>query len=174
MRGMANKTGQTIQRSIQVTSSVNPSMNMLGGGCYCGNIKFKMFLPQRPESYTARGCDCGFCLKHGASYISDPLGKLEIHVKDTSILGRFRQDSSDNAEFLHCKRCAVLIGAIHQCPEDEKILGSVNRLAIEKAASLFPNLSSVSPRLLTKEQKVSRWKEKWFQDVQIIFHSSRK
>jgi hypothetical protein len=174
-RGSVTKLPQrSIQRSIQVTSFAKTSTNMLDGGCYCGNIKLKMFLPQVPSSYTARGCDCGFCLKQGASYISDPAGKLEIHVKDTSVLGRFRQDSSDNAEFLHCKRCAVLIGAIHQCPEDEKIIASVNRLAIEKAESLFPNVSSVSPRLLTKDQKVARWKEKWFQDVQIIFQSSTK
>eukprot|EP01040_Poterioochromonas_malhamensis_P009608 gene9608-10432_t len=144
------------------------------GGCYCKNISLVMTLP--PAEYQARACDCEFCRKHSAAYVSDPKGSLEIKVKETSALGRFRQESDDNAEFLHCKRCGVLIGAIHQCVgegENNKIIGAVNRLAIDQAAELFPQVTTVQPRLLTREEKVRRWKEKWFQDVKISFQSGK-
>lgn len=140
----------------------------LTGGCYCGNIKLRAQLSQPAERFTARECDCGYCRKNGASYISDPHGKLEIHVKDTSIMGRFRQAKDGNAEFLHCKNCSVLIGAIHQCLEDKKIIGTINRRAIDDNAKLFPEVTPVSPRLLSQEEKVGRWKDKWFQDVRIV------
>jgi hypothetical protein len=149
-------------------SSTTAKTYPLQGGCYCGNIKLNIQLSKPPSTYSARECDCGFCKKNGAAYISDPDGKLEIRVKDTVFLGRFKQEKDGNAEFIHCKNCSVLIGAIHQCPENQSIIGAINRRAIDNYATTFTTVTPVSPRLLEKDEKVNRWKEKWFKDVQIF------
>lgn len=52
-----------------------------------------MELPHASCAYHPRACDCDFCRKHGAAYISDPQGAVRIQVKDAQQLGRYRQGS---------------------------------------------------------------------------------
>ncbi len=138
-------------------------MPRVTGGCYCGNIHLEADFPGELLSYNPRACDCDFCRKHGASYVSDPRGSLQIQVKDERNLSRFQQ-GSNTAQMLICRLCGVLVGAI--CPDADQWFGTVNLRALSSRSSFGPELP-VSPRTLSKSQKIERWRGIWFPRVTI-------
>src|SRR5437762_851279 len=83
------------RRIMDSEIDIAPALPALGqslkGGCHCGNISIEMTLTQTAASYIPRACDCDFCRKHSAAYVSDPKGSLSIKVKDNDALGAYRQ-----------------------------------------------------------------------------------
>jgi len=140
----------------------SPTMHTARGGCYCGNIRLELSLTQEPGHYRPRACDCGFCRKHGAAYLSDPEGSLAIRIDDPSRTATFRQ-GNELAEMLLCGRCGVLVGALYR--SDAGIYATVNAKAIDGAAAEFGNEQPVSPKQLSGEEKTLRWKKLWFSNV---------
>lgn len=125
-----------------------------GGGCHCGNITFEMEVAGMPASYDRRACDCDFCRKHAASYLSDPGGKLIINIADDINVSKYRQ-GSEIADFLICKFCGVLVVV---CKENHKRLyAAINSKALENAAE-FGSETAVSPKTLNNQNKIQRWK----------------
>jgi hypothetical protein len=162
-----------------------PSTQAVHGGCYCGNLRLEIELTQELARYQPRACDCGFCTKHGAAYLSDPQGTLRIRIADPTSITRYRQ-GSELAEMLLCSQCGVLVGAVYRA--GERIYATVNVRAIEGTARWpstersevgsegrearlatypFGSPQSVSPRLLSGDDKVARWQSLWFADVEI-------
>ncbi|HEX9778458.1 MAG TPA: hypothetical protein VGA63_09955 [Geopsychrobacteraceae bacterium] len=139
-------------------------MHRLEGRCHCGNIRVDIELSKAPNEYGPRACDCDFCRKHDASYISDPHGSLHIEVKDSQRLGRYRQ-GSETAECLLCTRCGVLVGVIYQ--DGERRYATVNSRVIDNDVG-FGEKRSVSPKVLSANEKIRRWKELWFSNVTFI------
>lgn len=139
-------------------------MHRLEGGCHCGNIRVAVEIQKEPTDYCPRECDCEFCRKHGASYISDPLGSLRIAVEKSQFLGRYRQGSGI-ADCLFCARCGVLVGVTYQ--ENGHLYGTVNSAALVSDGG-FGETKSVSPKLLAASEKVGRWKELWFSNVTLV------
>jgi hypothetical protein len=138
-------------------------MHSLSGGCYCGNVVLDLQLSKEPGSYQPRACDCAFCSKHGAAYISDAQGSLRIRIKDQGRSGTYRQ-GSELAEMLLCTQCGVLVGALYR-PEG-RIYATVNVRAVEGVES-FGAQQPVSPKKLSPEAKISRWKDLWFSSVEL-------
>jgi len=138
-------------------------MPEVSGGCYCGNIRLTVNLSQELSTYHPRACDCDFCRKHGAAYVSDPQGELRIQIRDEARVSRFRQGSS-TAEMLICRTCGGLVGALYR--ETERLFGTLNAQALD-CRSAFAAEQSVSPKLLPADQKAVRWRELWFQDVTV-------
>jgi len=136
----------------------------LTGGCHCGCIRVDVELSRAPDTYSPRVCDCGFCHKHGASYLSDPAGALRIQVQNMNGLGRYRQGSK-LADFLFCKTCGVLVGVAYH--EEGRMFATINSLVIEGGAG-FAEKKTVSPRTLSAAGKIGRWKEFWFSDVTLV------
>jgi hypothetical protein len=136
------------------------SMHTVTGGCYCGNVLLHIRLPRPPKAYNPRACDCGFCRKHGAAYISDRSGSLEIAIGTATDRGSYRQ-GSEAADFLFCRRCGVLIGVT--CEIDGRLYGAVNVRSLDPAA--FGPEQSVSPKHLAATEKLQRWQGVWFPDV---------
>ena len=66
-------------------------MSRLTGGCHCGNIAVSVELTRAPDAYHPRACDCDFCRKHGASWVSDPQGSLRIRIREESDVNRYTQ-----------------------------------------------------------------------------------
>ena len=131
------------------------------GGCYCGNITFEMETTSKLNSYSPRACDCNFCTKHSASYISDNNGKLIIYAKNESNLNRYKQ-GNEIADFLICKICGVLIGA---CYEDRsRLYATINSKAVDRDFD-FVTDTVVSPKTLNGDRKKQRWRDFWFSDV---------
>ncbi|NQD38450.1 aldehyde-activating protein [Permianibacter sp. IMCC34836] len=130
------------------------------GGCYCGNLHFTMQLANGASSYQPRACDCDFCCKHGAAWLSDPAGSLYITVEDSTQLRRFRQ-GSEQAEFLLCGQCGVLIGVCYQ--QAGQRFAAVNVRAV--ASSSFAAVVPASPKQLSASEKTARWLRLWFPNV---------
>lgn len=138
-------------------------MTQLKGSCHCGNVRLEIALSRAPASYQPRACDCDFCRKHGAAYISDPAGALRIETRDDGKLVRYRQGSG-TAECLLCSSCGVLVGAVYR--DDTRTFATVNTRVVEGAT--FGNELTVSPKKLGVDEKISRWKELWFPKVSFV------
>jgi hypothetical protein len=138
-------------------------MHSVSGGCHCGNILLDLQLANEPGSYHPRACDCAFCRKHGAAYISDAQGSLRVRINDQRRSGTYRQ-GNELAEMLLCTHCGVLIGALYRT--EGRIYATVNVRVIEGAES-FGAEQPVSPRKLSGDAKVARWKDLWFSSVEL-------
>jgi len=138
-------------------------MYLAKGGCYCGNVLLQLELPKEPAQYNPRACDCGFCLKHGAAYLSDSRGALRIRIADPRQSATYRQ-GNELAEMLLCSRCGVLVGVVYR--EGGQVYATVNAKAVEGAPGFGPE-QTVSPKQLSGEEKVARWKKLWFSNVTL-------
>jgi hypothetical protein len=136
----------------------------VNGGCHCGNIALRIELTREPDAYNPRACDCDFCRKHGASYVSDPQGSLLVEIADEREIGMYRQGSAI-AECLVCKICGVLVGAFYRA--EGHIYGTVNAKAVDAGTS-FGAEQVVSPKRLSGGEKEDRWKRLWFPSVKIV------
>jgi hypothetical protein len=133
------------------------------GGCYCGNVCIVASFTQYFATCEPRACDCDFCRKHGAAYVSDPKGSLAFQIGNELEVNRFRQ-GSNTAEMLVCRTCGVLVGAIFR--GSNGLFGTLNVKALDSRRE-FGSEQGVSPKLLSAEQKMQRWREIWFPDVRI-------
>lgn len=131
------------------------------GGCHCGNIALKMRLSNELNSYVSRTCDCNFCSKHGASYISDNNGELAISVAQKSKLSKY-QHGDRIAEFLICQICGVLVGACYEY--QGHLYATVNSRTLDRNTEL-KQYTMVSPKKLNSIEKNQRWKDVWFSNV---------
>lgn len=141
----------------------------ISGGCHCGNIQVEVELPHAPSAYHPRACDCDFCRKHGAAYISDPQGSVRIQVKDAQQRSKYRHGSGI-AECLICRNCGVLVGVVYE--DHGRRYAGINSKVIDGSPG-FAEEVMVSPKTLPDDKKVERWKELWFADVSIDGESSK-
>lgn len=65
---------------------------------------------------------------------------------------------------LLCTHCGVLMGALYRA--EGRIYATVNVRVIEGAES-FGVEQAVSPKQLSPDAKVSRWKDLWFSSVEL-------
>ncbi len=70
----------------------------LSGGCHCSNIQIDLSLSGAPGDYAPGSCDCDFCRKHGASYVSDANGSLRIRIERAADSAYYRQGSGQAGE----------------------------------------------------------------------------
>ena len=136
-------------------------MHRVDGGCHCGNISLELELSRLPNTYSPRACDCTFCTRHGAAYISDPQGSLRIQIRERERSSIYRQGSG-RAEFLLCGNCGVLIGALYRDRDD--LYATLNVKVTNRPTDFGPE-QSASPQTLSESDKVSRWKSLWFSNV---------
>jgi hypothetical protein len=134
------------------------------GGCHCGQLRAVFSTGLKPESIVPRCCDCSFCQKHGAVYVSDPAGHLSVIVHNPDALRRYRQ-GSNTAEFLVCDRCGVLVAVVFE--HNARIYGAVNARSQEGPVG-FGSAVPVSPQFLTAGEKTARWSQLWVPDVELL------
>jgi hypothetical protein len=130
---------------------------LLRGGCHCGKVQIEFGTAIAPADFAPRACDCSFCLKHGASYISDPDGSLSIQAKGLDSVSEYRQ-GSEGARFIVCRRCGVLVAVVFD--DDGASYGAVNTRCIEEGV-VFGAPQVVSPQRLGGEEKKRRWAKLW-------------
>jgi hypothetical protein len=139
-------------------------MHQLSGGCHCGNLRIELELPRSPASYNPRACDCDFCRKHGAAYVSDPQGSLLIRMRDEEQAGRYHQGSGQ-AELLLCRNCGVLVGAVYR--RDGRLYAAANARVVDGGVR-FGTEQAVSPKSLSAGDKAQRWCDIWFAQVTLV------
>lgn len=133
----------------------------LTGSCHCGRLRVEFSTDLDPAGIVPRACDCSFCQKHGAAYISDPAGRLSVLQGRAGGLLEYRQ-GSNVARFLICGDCGVLVAVIFE--HDSRLYGAANARCLDGHAALGDPVTA-SPQTLTPEEKVSRWLEAWVPDV---------
>lgn len=119
------------------------------GRCHCGTMTLRYSTAFEPASIQPRACDCSYCTRQGAMYVSDPSGSLKVDDGAQ----RYRQ-GEERADFLSCPRCAVLLAVVF---EDR---GAVNARCLERFGELGPS-QAVSPQRLSAVERLARWKAHW-------------
>lgn len=137
----------------------------LSGGCHCGNIQLHFASNKSALDFSPRACDCSFCRKHGAQYISDPGGVLTLHIVREEMLARYQQ-GSHSAEFLCCRQCGVLVAVIYE--DNDYIYGAINTASVDTPVN-FAATQISSPQTLSEAEKIQRWKTLWCSGVKINF-----
>jgi len=140
-------------------------MHKVTGECHCGNISYVAEMPKAPSTYKPRACDCNFCVSHGAEYISDKNGFLIFTIKNKSEINRYKQ-GSQILEFLICKKCGVLVGALYK--DETNIYSSIN-IRPSRSAYEFGLTEEISPEQLNDKQRIELWKSFWFRNVQFKY-----
>ena len=126
------------------------------GGCHCGSLRWQFATTMALADVVPRACDCDYCTRHRAAWVSDPAGQLSIHAS-VATLQRYRQGSAQ-AEFLLCRDCGVLVAVIAR--DGGRLLGAVNRNAFDQRDALVAE-TVVSPQRLAAETKLERWSQLW-------------
>ena len=144
------------------------SFHKLSGGCYCSNLQFDITLSKPPADYSPRACDCDFCCKHGATWLSDAQGALTITVRDDALLRRFQQ-GDELAEFLLCGQCGVVVAVTYRA--GDTCFAAINARAVTlsaDSATAFAAPVPASPKTLSAAEKAARWQQLWFRDVRLL------
>lgn len=128
------------------------------GGCHCGNLRWQFGTTRTAGEFAPRACDCDYCSRHRAAWVSDSQGTLRIDVHHAAGLQRYRQGSKQ-AEFLVCGACGVLVAVVAR-DGGGRLLGAVNRNAFDERNG-FAGETTVSPRMLAADAKLARWTHLW-------------
>lgn len=139
----------------------------LRGGCHCKAVKIEFSTGNPVSSTHPRACDCSFCQKHGAAYLSDSNGALLIFCKSPEDLLSYRQ-GSENAQFLMCAHCGILVAVVFS--QDSIIYGAVNASCLDRFAE-FASPETSSPQVLDATDKVSRWTRLWIPRVTFAYRA---
>lgn len=108
---------------------------LMRGGCHCGLLRLAFATSLPAAALAPRACDCSFCHRHGAAWLSDPDGRLDITAAGRNALLSYRQ-GSEAAEFRLCARCGVLVAATFT--DADRLYAAVNAGCLDEAAILPP------------------------------------
>ena len=144
-------------------------MKSVRGACHCGGLRVDFHTAQYLATLHPRACDCSFCLKHGAAWVSDPEGKLSLLESSDGALGEYRQ-GSNTARFIFCRRCGVLVAVVFE--QMSRVFGAVNQKCLDSHVG-FGESVSASPQKLGADEKASRWSQLWIPDVEVLRFSDK-
>jgi len=131
------------------------------GSCHCGRLKLAFSTCLPAAGFSPRVCDCSFCRKHGAAYISDREGGLSLHENEAGSRREYRQ-GSETAQFQVCGHCGVLIAVVFE--HEGRRYGAVNARCLDGDPK-FGEAVTASPQRLSAEEKMARWLQVWVPDV---------
>ena len=128
------------------------------GQCHCGAVGFEFHTEIPPESWSARACQCTFCLKHAGVYTSDPSGSVRFTHRDPELLARYRFGHK-TADFVFCGRCGGYLGAITE--EGGQQLAVLNIHALDPRPEGLPAAQPMSYEGETSGDRGSRRSKRW-------------
>jgi hypothetical protein len=137
---------------------------VIKGKCHCGNIGFSLDWMPDPKEIQGRACGCSFCVRHGGVWTSNPAGRLEVEIREASLVSRYAFGTR-TAEFMTCSRCGVVPVVTSRI--DDNVYGVVNVNCFE----------GVDPSLLTRastnfdgegtDSRLARRKRNWIANVVV-------
>ncbi len=134
------------------------------GSCACGSVSYRFQSRLSEEELQPRACQCLFCRPRGASYVSDPAGRLEVRVRDLRYLYA-HVFGTGTADFMHCGRCNHLVYVSSEI--DGRVYGLVLQqsmdIDIEPGRSRAMDYSEES-----LETRLERRAGHWIPDVVVI------
>jgi len=138
-------------------------LGALGGSCHCGGMTVELYTRTAPSALHPRVCDCAFCRKHGASWLSDPEGYLRLLARGDLL--RAYQQGSVQARFLLCGHCGVLMAVTVE--RGGHVFGAVNAGCLDDPPALGDPVP-VSPQALAADARLARWQEVWVPQVELV------
>ena len=124
------------------------------GRCLCGYLTVHVQWPAA-SPLKLRVCDCDYCNRQGASWICDHVAPITLRCSDLNeaVVCRF---ASENADFLICGRCGVLIRARGMLAGGERAVVNANTFEnielaqCQRIAARFTN-ENLDTRLARRE-----------------------
>jgi hypothetical protein len=116
-----------------------------------------------------RTCQCLFCRPRGASYISDPAGRLEVHVKDLRYVYAHVFGTA-TADFMHCGRCNHLVYV------SSEIEGQLYGLVVQQSLDVDIDPGRGRAMNFSAESlatRLERRAESWIPEVVVLEASGR-
>jgi hypothetical protein len=141
---------------------------LIRGKCHCGNITFSLAWEPDPAEIPARACDCSFCAKHGGVWTSNPKGKLEVLVKNPSLVSKYAF-GTQTAEFHVCARCGIVPVVTSRI--DGRLYAVVNVNAFEGTDQSLLRRAPASFDGEGEGARLERRKRNWIGDVRFIEES---
>lgn len=135
--------------------------NVIEGSCHCGNIHLDLHTDGEDLGFASRTCQCSFCRRHGASWISDPKGEVRLRFKSPDDVS-FYQFGHKTTDFIACKTCGVLMTSV--CEIDGRKYAVVNATAlIDKDFATAPVQTNFDEE--TPEGRLERRRRNWIGSV---------
>ena len=132
---------------------------LLSGKCHCGNIGLELEWEGDPPRIPARACGCSFCFKHGGVWTSNPKARLDIVIRDRSLVSKYAFGTR-TATFHVCVRCGAV--PFVTCEMDGRVYAVVNVNTLERldrASASFEGEDLAS--------RLARRKRNWIAEVRI-------
>jgi hypothetical protein len=137
--------------------------NCLEGACHCKNIQLHFYTEQQVANLSPRQCQCSFCRKHNASWISDPHARVEVTVAMPEKVSHYRLGTK-TAEFLICGVCGVV--PLVTCRMDDTLHGVLNRYCFE-TSEVFGETVKTDFSSEDVTNRLERRKRTWISQVKI-------
>jgi len=131
--------------------------------CKCGSVVLDIEINQDRSMLSPRKCDCDFCVEKNLVYLSDPEGKVSLNhgeLKDFHI----QKQGSQSASFLSCKSCGSIVLVTYE--DHSSTFCAINYQLLDQDIG-FGEVVNVSPKKLSADEKISRWKSIWFKNVNL-------
>jgi hypothetical protein len=133
----------------------------LRGGCQCGNLQ--VVWKTVDYSVAPRACQCEYCRRHGAAYVSKAGTAFSAHIARPAQY-RVVHHGSGMAQFHECSHCGELVFVTAQLNGD--CYGALNAACLGNPLG-FAEPVCVQLAAQTPEQKTQRWLETWCRPVRI-------
>ena len=134
------------------------------GNCHCGAVRLTLHFDKNAGDITPKACDCDFCYKHGAQYVSDPKGRVEVQCADYELLTSYGSPGK-LTRYLFCNRCGNLIGS--EFSADGYHFMIVNGRMLNEFDH-FPEPDNVHADTRALSEQIVHWQQHWFQDVKYL------
>jgi hypothetical protein len=138
--------------------------NTIKGGCHCGNVTIEFHTDEDVSDFTPRTCQCTFCRKHDASWISDPDGQAQVRYANRADVSAYRFGTG-TSDFIVCKKCGVLTVALCEIEGRTRAVFNIKPM-LEHQFYKKPVLTNLDTDSI--EERLARRARNWTGKVTII------
>jgi hypothetical protein len=155
----------TTEIGISWEGEIEESVMLIAGSCHCGNISFALVWEPEPSEIPARTCDCTFCTKHGGVWTSCATGRLEVTVRDPTLISRYAFGTR-TAEFHICSRCGIVPVVTSRIEGHLYAVVSVN--AFENVPPSLLRHAAASFQEEGEDARLARRARNWISEVRFV------
>ena len=137
---------------------------LITGKCHCGNIGIELDWDDDTPRVPARACGCTFCVKHGGVWTSNPKARLDIVIRDRSLVSKYAFGTR-TATFHVCVRCGAV--PFVTCEMDGRVYAVVNVNTLENVDPAWLDRASASFEGEDLASRLARRKRNWIAEVRI-------
>ena len=137
---------------------------ILSGACHCGQVEVAFETAMSVADLPLRACGCSFCFKHGGVWTSNPKARLDIVIRDRSLVSKYAFGTR-TATFHVCVRCGAV--PFVTCEMDGRVYAVVNVNTLENVEPAWLDRASASFEGEDLASRLARRKRNWIAEVRI-------